>query len=139
MTRYNGLIPDWQHGFRPHKGTLTAWGVVLTKVIKARYIYEFDLKGFFDSVPVQKVVDYLSARGLDPQIARMLVEMAKLSPTMPADMKLDETASKAKDFWYKAPTIGPRYVVPEDVWAEAEFQSRMAAIRSSGSFLIGDY
>ena len=77
---------------------MTAWSVVLSRVIKARYIYEFDLKGFFDSVPVNRVIDYLTARGLDPTIAHMLREMAKLSPNMPKDMKLDETPAKAKTF-----------------------------------------
>lgn len=71
---------------------------MLSRVIKAGYIYEFDLKGFFDSVPVNRVVDYLKERGLPSDIAHMIVEMAKLSPAMPADMKLDETPSKAKDF-----------------------------------------
>lgn len=35
-----------QHGFRPGRGTMTAWNEILTKVIKSRDIYEFDLKGF---------------------------------------------------------------------------------------------
>lgn len=56
ITRFDRLLPDWQHGFRPGRGVKTAWQVVLTKVIKARYIYEFDLKGFFDNVNVSKVV-----------------------------------------------------------------------------------
>lgn len=58
MTRLNHLLPSWQHGFRPGLGVKTAWSVVLTKVVKARFVYEFDLKSFFDSVPVGKVIQW---------------------------------------------------------------------------------
>ena len=92
------MVPAWQHGFRPKVGTLTAWKVVLQKVIKARYIYEFDLKGFFDSVPVARVIKFLVDKGLDPVIAHMIVSMSKRAPKLPDDQKLDETHEKAKTF-----------------------------------------
>lgn len=47
-----------QHGFRPGRGTGTAWKEVLTKVVKARDIFEFDLKGFFDNI----CLDYVAAK-----------------------------------------------------------------------------
>ena len=71
---------------------------MLQKVVKARYIYEFDLKGFFDSVPVAGVIKFLVERGLDPTIAHMIVSMSKLAPKLPKDLKLDETHEKAKTF-----------------------------------------
>jgi len=39
-----------QHGFLPQRGVLTAWKDVFEKVIPKDYIYEYDLKGFFDNV-----------------------------------------------------------------------------------------
>jgi hypothetical protein len=36
--------------------------VILAKVIKAKYIYEFDLKGFFDNVDVPRVLTFLEER-----------------------------------------------------------------------------
>lgn len=59
MTAYDDVLGSWQHGFRPGRGTNTAWGEILTKVVKGRYIYEFDLKGFFNNVDVTKVLDFL--------------------------------------------------------------------------------
>jgi len=41
---------DSQYGFRPGRGTLQAWQKVLGSVIGEDNIYEYDLKGFFDSV-----------------------------------------------------------------------------------------
>lgn len=42
--------PEWQHGFRPWHGTGTAWNQIYKDVLPAKYIWEFDLKKFFDSV-----------------------------------------------------------------------------------------
>lgn len=39
-----------QHGYLPQRGVHTCWKEILEKV-NAKYIYEFDLKGFFDNVP----------------------------------------------------------------------------------------
>jgi len=33
-------------------------------VVRAKYIYEFDLKGFFDNVDTSRVLKYLEANGL---------------------------------------------------------------------------
>jgi hypothetical protein len=45
-----------QHGFMPGRGTLSAWKVVATEVIKSPDIFEYDLKKFFDTINL----DYLS-------------------------------------------------------------------------------
>ena len=44
-----------QHDFIPGRGTLTAWKEILEKVIKAKYIYECDLKQFFPSINVNYI------------------------------------------------------------------------------------
>jgi len=36
---------------------------VLSKVIKARYIFEFDIVGYFDNVPVMPVLRWLESKG----------------------------------------------------------------------------
>jgi len=59
VLRFNDLVPDWQHGFRPRRGTLTAWRVVLSEVVSAKYVYEFDLKAFFDTVSPAQVLNLL--------------------------------------------------------------------------------
>lgn len=45
-------IEDHQHGFRPGKGLWSAWIDVLTNVIDADNIYEYDFRKFFNSVPI---------------------------------------------------------------------------------------
>lgn len=45
---------DSQHGFLPGKGTLTAWQEIFG-ISQSLYIYEFDLKKFFDNVNSIKI------------------------------------------------------------------------------------
>lgn len=45
-----GYLAPWQHGGRSGKGLLTAWKQLIPKLGSAKYIWEFDLKGFFDQV-----------------------------------------------------------------------------------------
>jgi hypothetical protein len=67
-----GLIHEDQHGFRPGRGTMTAWKVVLEKVIKARDIYEFDIKQFFDSVCLEYLNAKLYEKGVPEKIIKKL-------------------------------------------------------------------
>lgn len=48
--RFAGQLDARQHAYRPGKSTLTAWGQILSEVLTARNIFEFDLMGFFDNV-----------------------------------------------------------------------------------------
>lgn len=48
-----------QHGFLPGRGTLTAWRDILSRAISKPDIYEFDYKGFFDSLMNMKVLNLL--------------------------------------------------------------------------------
>lgn len=52
---------------------------MLSKVIKSRYVYEFDLKGFFGNVNVAGVLRYLElAHGLSYDISRQIRQMSML-------------------------------------------------------------
>jgi hypothetical protein len=55
----NGVIQPWQHCGVSRKGLNTAWKDVITRVLKYKYIYEFDLRGFFDRVKNQNVLPEL--------------------------------------------------------------------------------
>lgn len=79
MTCYDELLGDWQHGFRPGRGTKTAWSEVLSKVIKYRYVYEFDLKGFFSNVNVARVLRFLEYdHGLSRSVSEQIRTMSAL-------------------------------------------------------------
>lgn len=47
--------PVWQHGFRPWHGTGTAWLDIAHNVIPAKFIWEFDMRKFFDSIRVESI------------------------------------------------------------------------------------
>ena len=72
----------------------------MTKVVRARYIYEFDLKNFFGSVDVNRTLERLRAWGVDPAVVDQLGGMASMQPALPDEQKLDETNEKAKNFWF---------------------------------------
>jgi len=44
-----------QHGYLPQKSILTAWKSIFNNIKNFQFIYEFDLKGFFDSVPLELI------------------------------------------------------------------------------------
>jgi hypothetical protein len=67
----SGKYRESQHGFRPGRGTLTAWRHILKEVIKAKDIYEFDLKGFFDSINL----DYIAMQMTKDLIPHNIVKL----------------------------------------------------------------
>lgn len=67
----SGRFHESQHGFRPGRGTLTAWETILNNVIKSKDIYEFDLKGFFDSINL----DYISKVLIENKVPINIVKL----------------------------------------------------------------
>lgn len=65
-----GKFRDSQHGFRPGRGTLTAWRTILAKVIESKDIYEFDLKGFFDSINLDYIANQMILDRIPPYLVR---------------------------------------------------------------------
>ncbi len=47
--------PKNQHGYKSGRGVHTIWNQVLLKILKAKYIIEFDFRGFFNTVKVEAV------------------------------------------------------------------------------------
>jgi len=96
------VIPDWQHGFLPKRGTLTAWRKILETTIKAKYIYEFDLKGFFDNVNVTGVLDYLYVQHGLAEKFRAQIEAFSRAPRISFASTKEEDQPKVGD-----PTLIP--------------------------------
>jgi len=73
-----------QHGFYKGRGCKTAWEEVLTKVLKSKDIYEFDLKGFFPSVEVRESLTLLEKEfGLPAALGRNLLWLSQTPPKLP--------------------------------------------------------
>jgi len=54
-----------QHAYLPGRGTKTAWQEIIAKVIKAKNIYETDLKGFFDNISIFEINNILRQGNVD--------------------------------------------------------------------------
>jgi hypothetical protein len=96
------LSPE-QHGFRPGRGTMSAWKVILSEVIHAKDIYEFDLKKFFDSVSL----DAVSARLIEYQVPINIVRQLYIINTSPILLKkarLNEFEQMMKSLLHKGAT-----------------------------------
>jgi hypothetical protein len=88
------LINPNQHGFQPGKGTLTAWKQIISEVIEAENIWEFDLVKFFDEIKVQAILDRLIEKDCPFFIQKLLGELCMSKPILPVrreDWKIDET------------------------------------------------
>lgn len=78
-----------QHAYIPQKGTLTAWQSIIRGVKSNKYIYETDLKGFFDNVSVWQILDILN--GVKCSISDWIYHLCQSVPTFPEKLKLDES------------------------------------------------
>jgi hypothetical protein len=97
LTPLNGFytIGDYQQGFLPRRGTLTAWKKVSREVLTSRNIYEVDFKGFFPSVNPSLVSLFLSARGMPKPLTDYLLDLGVSYPSRKSldNTKLDESIS----------------------------------------------
>lgn len=89
-----------QHAYMPNRGTLSAWRIMLTKVINSREIYEYDLKGFFDNVRLTRLAVKLKLMGMPEWLNNKIWEINKSPIKLPEEQLLDESNAKAKEDWY---------------------------------------
>jgi len=55
FVRVDTPLVSGQHGYLKSRSLLTAWEEIFGSLEKFDYVYEFDLKGFFDNVPLETV------------------------------------------------------------------------------------
>jgi hypothetical protein len=80
-----------QHGFIPGRGTLSAWRDIISRALNARYIYETDLKGFFDNVSNHEITRILFSRGIPHEWSMWIRKIMNSVPKLPKIRKLDES------------------------------------------------
>jgi len=69
-------VRGFQHGFKPNRGTLTAWAEMFQKVIPSPNIYEIDLKQCFPSISLPRLMELLLLKYNLPEIwARYYVHL----------------------------------------------------------------
>jgi hypothetical protein len=64
----------------PGVGTKTAIQQLITDTVKHKYVYEFDLKGFFNNVDIDSVIKMLLERGMPASTAAHLERMLLSCP-----------------------------------------------------------
>jgi hypothetical protein len=64
----------------PGVGTNTALAKYVTDVLPTKYIYEFDLKGFFNEVSIPRVLQMLNDRGMPLSTIRKLFNILAQTP-----------------------------------------------------------
>jgi hypothetical protein len=56
------MLTPWQHGGRSFKGTHTAWEQIMFVLRDKAFIYEFDIKGFYDNIITKEIVPFLGEK-----------------------------------------------------------------------------
>jgi hypothetical protein len=88
---FEPYISEEQHGFRPMRGTLTAWLSLLKKIHNFDNIYEFDYASFFPNLDILEITDRLQELGVPSQWVFMIQTMNKSQPKLPVEEKMDES------------------------------------------------
>jgi len=88
--RLGNYVGKYQHAFRPHNGTLSAWKEIMRKVIHAKNIYEFDLKGFFDNVSLDALDNILNKLEISSDFGAAISVLNKSLIKLPKKQLLEE-------------------------------------------------
>jgi hypothetical protein len=83
-----------QHGFRPQRGTLTAWTVMFKEVLSSPNIYELDLRQCFPSINLLRL-DYIleSQYNMPEDIRKLYIELNHTTPEFKGVLRANETQS----------------------------------------------
>jgi len=80
-------LKQFNHAYMPRVGTSTALKDLVLKVLDRKYIYEFDIKGFFNNVDILDVIFELEERGMPKDLRDRLEEILMKCPQ---NLNLDE-------------------------------------------------
>lgn len=90
-------IGEHQHGFVPGRGTMTAWMDILKNVINSKYIYETDLKGFFDNISTATINKFSGDFDIAPILKMWMFKINQSKPKFPKMLKMDESRFNVKN------------------------------------------
>lgn len=95
-------LKKFNHAYTPGVGTkscLTEW---VTHVLPAKYVYEFDIKGFFNNVKIGEVVRLLQEKGMPFDIS---LKLNQILNQIPANISMEDAKTdydkdlSARDSW----------------------------------------
>lgn len=74
---YEPTFSDKSHGFRPQRGCHTALEEIQTNWTGTKWFIEGDIKGCFDNINHEKLLQYLEERVDDPRLLRLIGNLLK--------------------------------------------------------------
>lgn len=90
-----GMLTSWQHGGRSFKGTHTAWEKIMFVLRDKPFIFEFDIKGFYDNIITKDIAPFLGEK-----MASRIQEI--VNTTKPTEFKLPPEDKDKALIEYKA-------------------------------------
>jgi len=85
-------LSENQHGFRPGRGTLTAWVEILKSIGNYKYVFEFDYKQFFPSIAINKISEVLRNEGIPEDVVSRLERINECQPKLQDKDLINEAA-----------------------------------------------
>jgi len=74
-----GHLQPWQHGGRSGVGVLSCYKNLIPRLKESNTIYEFDIKGFFDNVSHEKIIEQFKEK-MGPKTAVWVENILKAKP-----------------------------------------------------------
>jgi len=91
----SGQLATWQHGGRSGVGVLTCYKALIPRLKEEEFIYEFDIKGFFDNISHEKIRNQFYYN-LGPKVGQWVQNILSTKPekyVLP-DITADKAALK---------------------------------------------
>jgi len=106
----SGKLASWQHGGRSGVGVLTCYQNLIPRLKTSKYIYEFDIKGFFDNISHESIIQRFSEvmYKTSPTLAwiTQILKAEPISYTLP-EMKEDKAVQTHERIMGTALEINP--------------------------------
>jgi len=88
-------LKQFNHAYMPGVGTMSAIAKFLTEVRHAKYIYEFDIKGFFNNVNITEIATALRRRGMPN---KSVLELQDILMSAPENLSISDCNISSKDY-----------------------------------------
>jgi len=109
-----GYLQPWQHGGRSGVGVLSCYKQLIPRLKNSNYIYEFDIKGFFDNISHESIIKRFKET-LGVETAEWIQNVLSTKPsgyTLPPEPSTSEAgrAYNFRDEWeHVIPNFGKDY------------------------------
>ncbi|KEP45237.1 reverse transcriptase [Rhizoctonia solani 123E] len=116
----HGYIGSYQHAYRKGKGLITAWSALSEMLPKYSYIYEFDLRAYFDSLNVSLILSKLQDTGLLEPLYSYIFDLQLNYPRLES-LETDKLPEKSALFKAELDAVGllrmnPKYPMEVPGW-----------------------